>query len=111
MKKTIVVLVLLLFVAPVSAQRYFVATAYDTEGYESEYSNEVEFSGGVTDVTLEWSPNNEPDLAGYRLWSSKIVGGPYLQAGNDIACGPNNATCCTKTLAIDDPKNIQLQGE
>ena len=109
--KTVIILALLLFTAPLSAERFFVATAYDTEGYESGYSNEVQFSGGVGDVTFEWSPNSEPDLAGYRLWSGKISGGPYVQAGNDIPCGGGNAPCCTITLSIEDPKNIQLQGD
>lgn len=111
MKKAVIILAILVFTAPVSAQRYFVVTAFDTEAYESGYSNEVEFSGGAADVTFAWSANSEPDLAGYRLWCSKTSGGPYVQAGNDIVCGPNNTVCCTKTLAIEDPKNIQLQGD
>lgn len=111
MKMAAVIFAILLFTAPVSAQRYFVATAFDTEGFESGYSDEVEFTGGVTDVTFEWRPNSEPDLAGYRLWSSKISGGPYIQARNDIPCGAGNAACCTIKLSIDDPKNIQIQGD
>lgn len=110
MKKTIIILAILLFAAPAGAQRYFVVTAFDTEGFESGYSNEVEYSGGGRSVTFEWSSNSEPDLAGYRLWSSKIGGGQYVQAGNDVSCGPNNATCCTIKLSIENPKNIQLQG-
>lgn len=105
MNKAVIILAILLISAPASAQRYFVVTAFDTEGYESGYSNEVEFSGGVGGVTFEWSPNSEPDLAGYRFWSSKISGGPYVRAGNDI---PKIYT--TITLSIEDPKNIQLQG-
>ena len=111
MKKTIVIFAILLFAVPVGAQRYFVATAFDTEACESSHSNEVEFSGGVAGVTFEWSPISEPDLAGYRLWCSKISGGPYVQAGRDIPCKANKAACCTETLSIEDPKNIQLQGE
>ena len=101
-------LMVFLFASPVSAQRYFVATAFDTEGLESEYSNEVEFSGGVGAVTFEWSPNSEPDLAGYRLWCSKTSGGPYVQAGDPIACTAADATCCTQTLAVEDPQTIEL---
>jgi len=101
----------ILFAAPVAAERYFVVTAFDVEAYESGYSNEVKFSGGAWSVTFEWRANTEPDLAGYRLWSSKVPGGPYVQAEYPIACGTGNATCCTQTLSIEDPKNIQLQGD
>jgi len=111
MKRAIIIFAVLLFSAPVAAHRYFVVTAFDTEAYESEYSNEVEFSGGVGGVTFAWSANTEPDLAGYRLWCSKVPGGSYVQAGNDIPCGAGDAVCSTKTLAIENPKNIQLQGD
>ena len=53
----------------------------------------VAFAG--TTVTLQWSPNSEPDLAGYRMWRGTTPGGPYTQIGDDIACGPNVEICCT----------------
>jgi len=30
-------------------------------------------------IRLEWDPNSEPDLAGYRIYSSRTDGGPYSQ--------------------------------
>lgn len=107
----IILAMVLLFTPPVSAQRYFVATAFDTDGYESAFSNEVEFSGGGRSVTFEWSPNSEPYLAGYRLWCSKVSGGPYVPAGSYIDCSAGDAACCTETLAIESPKNIRLKGD
>jgi len=111
MKKAItIILAMLIFAGPVAAQRYFVATAFDTEAYESGYSNEVEYSGVARSVTFEWSSNAELDLAGYRLWCSRFSGGPYVPAEYPIACTAGDASCSTQTLAIEDPKNIQLQG-
>jgi len=106
-----IMLAVILFAAPVAAQRYFVVTAFDVEAYESGYSNEVEVPGGWRSVTFKWTQNSEPDLAGYRMWCSKTSGGPYVPAEYPIACTSNNSACCTQTLAIEDPQNIQLQGE
>ena len=47
-----------------------------------------------SNVTLQWTANTENDLAGYRIYRGAQAGGPYTQVGNDIACGPNDATCC-----------------
>ncbi len=53
---------------------YFAATAYDSSGVESDYSNEV--STTVPETTpppssgqaeFSWLPNTEPTLAGYRI--------------------------------------------
>jgi len=33
-------------------------------------------------VTLEWSPNSEPDLAGYNVHRSLVDGGPYILIGS-----------------------------
>lgn len=110
-KAAFAILLIFLISAPVSAQRYFVVTAFDTEGYESGYSNEVDYSGGVGGVTFEWSANSEPDLGGYRFYCSKTSGVSYVQVGSDIMCGAGIAACCTITLEIEDPQNIQLQGE
>jgi len=33
------------------------------------------------DLKLAWNPNAEPDLAGYRIYRSTAIGGPYEQIG------------------------------
>ena len=34
-----------------------------------------------TTVTMMWDPSPESDLAGYRIYQSKISGGPYARIG------------------------------
>jgi len=36
------------------------------------------------DVTLEWNPNPESDLAGYKIYFGQTKGGPYTGAGSPI---------------------------
>jgi len=36
-------------------------------------------------VTLEWTANTEPDLAGYNVYRSQTDGGPYTKLGSVIA--------------------------
>lgn len=47
-----------------------------------------------SNVTFQWTPNTENDLAGYRVHRGTQTGGPYTQVGSDVACGPNDSTCC-----------------
>lgn len=113
MKKYSIILILIaLFIFPGSlfAQRYIVATAHDTEGFQSGWSNEVYWSGGLHGVTLEWSANTEPDLTGYQFWVGYISGGDYMPS-KFKACQPADAGCCTLTVWVEDPKNIELKGD
>jgi hypothetical protein len=51
----------------------------------------------ATDITLKWAPNNEPDLAGYKIYYNKgFSGAPY--DGVDIDQGPSPIS-----LTTDDP--------
>lgn len=112
MLKTILTILLLivLFAATASAQRYIVATAHDTEGFQSGWSNEVYWSGGQHKIILEWSPNSEPDLDSYQLWVGYQHGGEYFPSIK-ISCPPGESSCCTITIKVDDPINIELKGD
>jgi hypothetical protein len=47
----------------------------------------------AADVTLEWDPNTETDLAGYKVYQG-VESGNYNKNWT-IECGPNDVKCCT----------------
>ena len=96
------------------ADRWFVATALDTEGYESGYSEEVLAEGWFTGgITFAWTPNTEPDIDGYRFYVRDVPSFDYMRIDGEI---PRRDHCivdllqneCTKTFSIEDPQNIQI---
>lgn len=95
------------------ADRDFVATAYDTEEFESGYSNTVQTVGWVyLTITFEWKPNVEPDIAGYKIHSKDPTGGAFVPVAVEIThidyCIP---AACRRTLSIEPITNIILQKE
>ncbi len=66
----------------VDGNTYFIAaTAYDINGNESSYSNEVSYEVPIIDttppsnqVTLAWDANTENDLAGYKVYYGNSSG-------------------------------------
>lgn len=61
-------LMVLLIFSTAHAGRWFKATALDTEGFESGFSNVVMLEEFVNSITFAWDPNTEPDIMGYRIW-------------------------------------------
>ena len=53
-------------------------------------------AGAGMNVTLEWSPNSEPDLAGYNIYRSLTDGGPYSKLGSVV-----NTTYTDSTTEFD----------
>lgn len=52
---------------------YFSLTTYDETGIEGIFSNEMvrTVSAATGDVTIRWSANAEPDVAGYKIYYGK----------------------------------------
>lgn len=52
---------------------YFSLTTYDVNGIESIFSAEITgtVSAATGDVTIRWSANTEPDVAGYKIYYGK----------------------------------------
>jgi RHS repeat-associated protein/fibro-slime domain-containing protein len=90
---------------------YYVVTAVDTSDNESEYSNEapaiprdttppaqptgLSATAGDGAVNLDWVDNSDGDLAGYNVYRSTALGGPYNQIAGCIAVSAytdNNVT-------------------
>jgi hypothetical protein len=44
----------------------------------------LEFDSTPTDITLFWDPNGEIDLAGYNVYRSAVLGGPYTKASFEV---------------------------
>jgi len=111
---TILAGVFILITGTARADRWFVATALDTEGYESGYSNTVQTSGWHTSgITFAWTPNTEPDIYGYRFYVKDAPSFDFIAIDVEI---PHRDYCainlieneCSKTFSIEDPQNIQI---
>ena len=52
---------------------YYSLTTYDVNGIESIFSGELAgtVSAATGDVTIRWSANTEPDVAGYKIYYGK----------------------------------------
>jgi len=116
MKKVPIIFALtfILFSGTARADRWFVATALDTEGYESEYSKAVQTSGWYTSgITFGWTPNTEPDIDGYKFYVQDAPSFDFMVIDVEI---PHLGHCvvdliqneCMKTFSIEDPQNIQI---
>jgi hypothetical protein len=55
---------------------YFAATATDTNGLTSDYSNEVttNLPSTIKTVTLLWNPSPSSNIAGYNVFKGKVSG-------------------------------------
>ena len=111
---TVLAAALMLTAGAARADRWFVATALDTEGYESGYSEAVQASGWYTSgITFAWTPNTEPDIDGYKFYVRDAPSFDFMVIDVEI---PHLDHCvvdliqneCMKTFSIEDPQNIQL---
>lgn len=65
-------------------------------------------SAMAANVTLTWTPNTEPDLAGYRIYQSDVAG-QYDKAANrvaDISSGPNEQKTADVVIPIEDGRTV-----
>jgi len=111
---TVLAGVFILTAGTARADRWFVATALDTEGYESGYSNTVQTSGWYTSgITFAWTPNTEPDIDVYKFYVRDVPSFDFMVIDVEI---PRLDHCvvnlieneCMKTFSIEDPQNIQI---
>ena len=85
---------------------YYVVTAEDNAAQESGYSSEVNATPQAVPpaapsnlaatpdnakVDLNWDDNGEPDLAGYNVYRSTTLGGPYTKINGSLV-GVSNYT-------------------
>ena len=111
---TVLAGVFILMAGTARADRWFVATALDTEGYESGYSEVVQASGWYTSgITFAWTPNTEPDIDVYKFYVRDVPSFDFMVIDVEI---PRLDHCvvnlieneCMKTFSIEDPQNIQI---
>jgi len=70
-------------------------------------------SGGNSEVTLTWSPNNDTDLAGYNVYRSDSASGTYIRINNSLhtttsftnSSLASNTTYFYKVTAVDSSNN------
>lgn len=100
MKYLLPIFLSLLLVSSAFGERFLVATAFDTEDLRSNWSNEVVWSGCGSSVTLEWSPNSEPDLDGYKF--DRRGPSTYHHIGRGSLHGPSGEGDHSVAVVIQD---------
>jgi fibronectin type 3 domain-containing protein len=88
---------------PAPGTYYYVITAVDASGNESDPSIEASATvedlapaapanlaatAGDTQVSLAWTANSEPDVAGFNVYRSTIAGGPYSPVNTVLVTSP-----------------------
>ena len=105
---------------------YFVMTAYDTEGYDSEYSNEVnkeydfEIPPAVSDLSISYDKTTSflsfswtydsnwlDRITKWTLWEADLSGGPYTKVV-DIQYDPNASQPYTTNVEIVVPDGHKI---
>ena len=68
----------------------------------------ISTSAMAANVTLTWTPNTEPDLAGYRIYQSD-TSGKYDKAANkvaDVQAGPNEQKTANVLIPVEDGRMV-----
>jgi len=113
MKTLLALIFTLLFLSSsVFADRWYCATAYDTEipPYESGQSNTVQTVGWFhISITFEWTPNTEPDICGYNIYVKDSPDGEWVLVNVEIFHLDYCLDICQRTLSIEPITSIILK--
>jgi len=115
MFKSIAVFLILFLAVSARGDRWFAATALDTEGFESGYSETVQAVGWFTGgITFGWTPNTEPDIYRYQFHVKDAPAAVFMPIEVEIKhldhCKINLIENeCMKTFAIEDPQDIRIE--
>jgi fibronectin type 3 domain-containing protein len=113
---------------------YYLVTAVDTSGNESDDSDEASATPadvtapgapvglvatpGDNQVFLDWDDNTEADVAGYNVLRSEVSGGPYAEIATGVAVSEylddtaqNDVTYYYTVTAVDASGNLSEAAE